>query len=488
MKKNVARIIAFLLIIAMLAGTGFYLVYMIADGNTSFTVYAEPNEGELAYQRLDELKNVIDYINNNYKDTISVKTLVDGAYEGVFNKLDDWSVYYSTVEEEQNFTEQLEPGETYEGIGITLAKDAGRNLVESVNVNGPARDAGIHYGDYIVSIDGKDCTDWTVDSLVSKLRGPSGTKVTVVIDRRGELITFELERREITITEVDAKLIEDTDIGYIAIASFGSGVYWDLLSAYFTLMSEGASSFIFDIRNNGGGYMDEAMNCAAIFLTPGDVVLTYTNQNGVLDTITVTGESQPYPDNKYVVLVNENTASAAEAFACALKENKAAQVVGVNSFGKGCAQVINKIDDTASYKVSTMYFTGPKGKAIDGVGVAPDFVVYNNAGMTLDEASALLAKIVPMSEKKKKYLTLGSYGINVLAAQGRLKAMGYSVETTGILDQATMDALKVIQKNAGGSPYGGLDYFTQKAVVDAFDAWLYAEGDAQLNKAIELLK
>ena len=172
MKRNVARVIAFLLIIAMLAGTGFYLVYMIADGDTSYTVYAAPNEGELAYQRLDELKNVIDYINNNYKDTISVKTLVDGAYEGVFNKLDDWSVYYSTVEEEQSFTSQLESGETYTGIGVTLSKDAGRLMVESVNVNGPAREAGIHYGDCIVSVDGKTAAPGPLNPLRTHIAGP----------------------------------------------------------------------------------------------------------------------------------------------------------------------------------------------------------------------------------------------------------------------------------------------------------------------------
>ncbi|MBR5926401.1 MAG: peptidoglycan-binding protein, partial [Firmicutes bacterium] len=106
----------------------------------------------------------------------------------------------------------------------------------------------------------------------------------------------------------------------------------------------------------------------------------------------------------------------------------------------------------------------------------------------LEEAYAILAKIVPMSEKNRKYLKTGEYGINVLAAQGRLKAMGYSVDTTGIMDTATMEALKVIQKNAGGYPYGGLDFFTQKAIVEAFDSWLYADGDAQLAKAIELFQ
>ena len=486
MKKNIARIIAFLLIIAMLAGCGFYLVYMIADGSTGFTVYAASDAD--AYRKLEELKNVIDNINKNYKDKISVEELVDGAYSGVFDKLDNWSVYFSTVEAEKQFTSTIEAGDTYEGVGLTITKDAGRNLVESVNVHGPARDAGIRYGDYIVSVDGKNCENWSLDDLVAKLRGKAGTKVTVGIERAGQLLSFELVRREITMTEIDAKIIDGTDIGYIQIASFSSGVYWDFLSAYFTLMSEGATNLIIDVRNNGGGLMDEAMNCAAALLKPGDEVLTFKNSEGVVETYTVIGETQPYPDNRYIVLVNENTASASEAFACALKENKAATLVGIGTYGKGCAQQIIDIDDTSSFKLSTMYFVGPNGKQIDKVGVAPDYVVYNNAGMTLAEAYALVSKIVPMSEQNKKYLKIGEYGINVLAAQGRLKAMGYSVDTTGIMDTATMEALKVIQKNAGGYPYGGLDFFTQKAIVEAFDSWLYADGDAQLAKAIELFQ
>jgi len=489
MKKNVARILALVLVIAMLAGCCFYMVYIIADGNTSYTAYAAElsAQDKESLKKIDQLKDVVTYIKENYKEDVDIDKLINGAYNGVFNELDPWSVYYSTVEEEQDFLDALSEGETFEGVGVTIQKDAGQTVVVSLLPAGDAFEQGIKSGDVIVSIDGVDCRNWDLNSVSQSLRGTAGTTVKIGIERRGNYMEFTCTRRQLTQTEISAEVIEGTDIGYIRIASFSSMIYWDFLDAYFKLIDQGISGFVIDVRNNGGGYMDEAMNCAAALLKPGQEVLTYKNADGVIDTYTVIGDEQPYENNKYVVLINEYTASAAEAFAAALKENKAATIVGTNTYGKGSAQIIQKIDDTTSYKLSTMFFYGPNDYKIEGNGIKPDYIVYNNAGLTAEEAAEIASKIIPMSEKKK-YMKKGLYGLNVLAAQGRLKAMGYKCETTGILDDITWECLKDIQKSAGGSPWGGLDYFTQNAVVKAFDAFLYGTGDAQLQKAVDLLK
>ena len=409
MKKNLARIIALILVIAMLAGCGFYLVYMISDGGTAYTAYAADLSAadKKSLEKLDKLKEVITYIKENYKESIDIDTLINGAYDGVFDKLDRWSTYYSTKEEEVQFTSTMEEGDSYTGIGVTITKDAGQTVVSSLNPAGSAFEEGMRAGDVIVSIDGAACANWELEAVSQKLRGKEGTTVVVGVERNGKLMSFVLTRRQLVAGDVSVDIIEGTNIGYIRISTFSSGVYWDFLDAFFSLVGEDITDIIIDLRGNIGGIMDEALNCAACLMIPGQELVSYQNDSGVIDRYTVIGDEQPFANNKYVVLVDDNTASASEAFVSAMKENHMATVVGTTTYGKGCAQIINKIDDETSYKLSVMYFYGPNDTKIDGVGVTPDYIVYNGASLTPDQRTELLSKIIPMNEKKK-YIKLGS--------------------------------------------------------------------------------
>ncbi|MDO5441558.1 MAG: S41 family peptidase [Bacillota bacterium] len=485
-KRNLAsKILVIILVLAMIAGVASCLAYVIAP--SSVNVYAaNAVSDEDAYKKLDKLKDIIKIIKENYKEEIAVEKLVNGAYEGVFGQLDDWSVYYASTVEQEAFTNTLTT-QQYCGVGLTITAAGTDCIIDAVNPKGPCKPAGIKAGDIITAVDGKPVKGWSLDQISQALRGKEGTKVKISTTRKGVAYDYTIVRAMLETTDIDSYIIPDTSIGYIEIASFGEKCANDFTEAVAQLREDGATSFIFDLRNNPGGYMDQALNCAACILKPGDDLVYYYQNGKEIDHLHVVGEDDS-PRDKVVILVNENSASAAEVFTAALKGNNNATVVGVNTYGKGVAQEIIDLEDGSSFKLSTLYFTGPKKLAIDGKGIKPDYIVYNNDGfLTSEEAAQLSASFIPLKEDKK-FQKKGEYGLNVLAAQQRLKAMGFEVETNSILDDATMAAIMVIQKDAGGTPYGGLDFGTMRAITARFNSYFGGDKDAQLEKAISLLK
>lgn len=483
MKKTFVRFMAIILAIAMIAGSGFYLVYLFGDAG--FAVYASSEEE--AYRKLDRLKDVIQAINENYKEDISVESLVDAAYDGVFKSLDDWSVYFPSSEEEQSFVSALS-NEEYSGIGVTIQKDD-RNecLIIETNFKGPARRAGVKAGDVLTHIDGKDIAKWTLNDIQNALRGVEGTAVALAVRRADSSLSFSIVREKLSATTVNSEMLEGGVIAYINISGFNLGTAEDFGESVLELLGDGAKALIIDVRDNGGGYLDEAMNSAAGLVKQGTTLMYYYKGDAEIDEIYTASSSVEDKLCDIVVLVNENTASAAEAFAAALKDNKAAVLVGTNTYGKGVAQQIFEGNGDDYFKISTMYFRGPGRESIDGQGVKPNYIVYNNAGLDAEKVAALSMEIIPMNEGKK-YNSLGNYGLNVLAAQQRLELLGYGIKPTGIFDEPTMKALKELQHQAGVFSYGGLDFTTIKILEERFSAYLFGESDAQLAKAVELLR
>ncbi len=483
-KKLLVRIMAILLAAAMIIGSGFYLVYLIADnGSVAYGLSTD----EEAYEKLDRLKDVIKIIDKYYKDDVDLNKLVDAAYNGVFDSLDRWSVYYSSIDEEAAFTDSLENKE-YSGVGLTIQEQSdGTVKVLTVNPNGGALSAGVKKGDIITAVNGKSVEGKSSSEVADLLKGVAGTKVKITVSRKTGTFTFEVERRKIQVTSVNYEML-DGGIGYIQISNFNEGEGAEFRAAVEFVDSQGSNKLIIDLRDNAGGYTNEAMESLSAILRPNKTLVKYIAQGEELDKELLLGdENQSQEDYKIVVLVNENTASAAEIMAIAIKGNDAGKLVGVNTYGKGVAQQIISLTGVDSMKLSRFYFVGPNGETIDGTGIKPDYVVYNGAELTEEYVKAASSGIIPMNEGKK-YLTKGSYGLNVLAAQQRLFALGYVVNTNSILDEATMIALSDVQKNAGLFPYGALDFSTIKALDEQFNAFLYGSGDAQLEKAIELLK
>lgn len=482
-QKMAARALAILLVLAMLLMSGVYILSAIGAADAAFVVYgAELTEEERIAGKMDVLGQLILYIRDHYKDTVDPDALADSAFEGVFDSLDKWSVFFPDDPNAESFISSIE--NKYSGIGVTLSMIDGKCTVVSTHALGPAFGAGMKPGDLITEVDGQTTEGLTLEQITSKMRGEEGTTVRVTFkDAEGKETASDIVRTALSAQSVNGFMIED-GIGYIEISSFTSTTYREFNIVRLTLLAQGMTGMVIDLRDNGGGLMSGALNIADA-LMPAGIITAFEQQGEIVDTYYST-------DNKTskvptAVLINGNTASASECLAAALQDSGAAVLVGSTTYGKGCAQVVANAGDEGSFKLSNYYFLRPSGEKIEGCGVSPDYEVYNSAKLSAEKLAELKKDLLPLSEERKYYA--GQIGLNVLAAQQRLIAMGYRLTKNALMDEATVEALKSIQSRYGACPYGGLDYCTLELVERAFNEFVSGDGtDYQLLKAIEVVK
>ena len=483
--KKLARILAIIVVISMLLMSGFYLITAFTAGGSTFFVYAaeSPEAIEKNLNKLDQLRELVQYIDENYADDVNVEDLTDAAYNGVFDALDQWSVFYKTQEEKDAFVSQVTGN--YAGIGVTMTLDNGGNcVITQVNTQGPAYEAGVQPGMIIRTVDGKSTAGMTLDEISSLVRGEPGTKADLQLELEGTLITKSIERRNIKAQTVTYEML-DGGIGYIAISQFSGESYKEFRTAKLNLISAGMEKLILDLRDNGGGVMGDALAVASMLIPQGKPLVFYEQQGTIIEQYDSLGGT--YKDVPLAVLINSRTASASECLAAAIKDNGAGTLVGVTTYGKGVAQELVTMDNGDSFKLTFCHFLTPNKVRIDGVGIAPDVAVYNGAQLSDAQIAQYQEKVLPV-EAGKKYFA-GQSGLNVLAAQQRLNILGYQVSENGRMDEKTVEALKKIQALYGASPYGGLDLCTTELVERAFGEFLYGDGtDKQLAKAIEVLQ
>ena len=413
MKKSklFVRILAIILALAMIVGSAFYLVYIIAPA--SLNTYAMDADDEA---RLDNLKETIRLIEENYKDKVDTKALIDTAYAGVIDFLDIWSTYYSSAEERDLFSNQLTT-ENYSGVGMTLVEYDGKIYVCELNPKGPAYAAGVKPGDIVIGINGGGVKTSTASQVADRLRGTAGSTVRVKFQRGDEIINVSLKRKALTAANVCAKVFdketgaEISDIldlskkdkltGYIQIKEFDEGTTKDFETELQIFKASGIKDLIIDLRDNPGGYMGEAMDCIDNFLKKGDKLVSYTRQGKEIEKELVLEDGQ-YKMNM-VLLVNGDSASACDAFAAIFKDYKLGKIVGTTTYGKGVAQEMFDLGDGSFMKLTTCYFLSPKGRAIHGIGTTPDIEVKCEKSLTeiaifglpdpqLNKALELLAK------------------------------------------------------------------------------------------------
>ena len=480
--KMVARILAVILVIAMLLMSGMYVLSAFAYGGTNFAVYAaSAEEQQLAVKRLASLSDLLLYIHDNYKDEIKVDDLIDAAYGGVFDSLDRWSVFYPNDPNVEAFVSSIE--KNYAGIGVTFIKMDGWTMIKDVHSLGPAFAAGIRAGDIITKVDGTSVHGFTLEEVSSRTRGEAGTEVNImVLHEDGTEQTYTIKRENLSAQSVSWSMLED-GVGYIKISSFTSSTAKEFNIVRLLLMSQGAQKLVMDLRDNGGGIMSGVIKIADA-LMPEGVITIYEQQGNIVETFnSVNNNTNKVP---MAVLINGNTASASECLAAALQDSKTAVLVGNKTYGKGCAQSVVGIEGEGSMKLTVYYFLRPNGQKIDGVGVSPDYVVYNSCGYNSDKIAEIAASVLPMDEGKK--YKVGERGLNVLAAQQRLAVMGYDVDKTAVVDAKTAEALKKIQAQYKVCPYGALDFCTIGLVERAYNEFLFGDSeDKQLKKALEVL-
>ena len=296
--------------------------------------------------------------------------ITDKVLKKVVAGLDDPYAEYYTAEEYAQFIKKY--SKSYVGIGVTIAEKDGTVYVVGVLEESPAEEAGIKVGDIVVAVDGKKVDNST--SASNMMTGENGTEVKVSIERDGKTIDCDMIRSKIANKTVDyTELDEENHIGYIRITGFKNGTAKDFKLAVKDLKNEDYDKIIIDLRENGGGATDEAYKVADMLLPECDILKEVNNKKE--ETIRKSDASNL--GIKYVILIDENSASASEMVSGAIKDNKGGKLIGSTTFGKGVTQRTTKFKDGSALKITIEEFFRPSGKKINGVGIEPDIKVSN---------------------------------------------------------------------------------------------------------------
>lgn len=323
--------------------------------------------------RLDvsSLQEVYAALNNKFDGTLDAQKLIDGAKHGMVSAAGDPYTIYMSASEAKEFQGDLEG--TFQGIGAELGKKDDKLTIVSTLDNSPAQKAGLLSGDIIAKVNGDDSVDWAIDKAVSKIRGEKGTTVKLTIVRGAETKEFTITRDEITDPSVKSEITAD-NIGIMRISRFGQSDTFDLARlAAQDFKSKNVKGVIIDLRGNGGGYRDAAVDIAGLWMN-NKVVMTERTNGKVTETLK-TGNNAILADVPTVVLINGGSASASEILAGSLKDNDAATLLGEKSYGKGSVQSIEQLSNGGVLKVTVARWYTPNGKNINKEGITPDVEV-----------------------------------------------------------------------------------------------------------------
>lgn len=337
--------------------------------NTSLTTNKNSElTTEVVADTLEKFRNVID---NYYIGEIDEMDLLDGAIKGYVSGLGDEYSEYMTAEEWKDY--QADALGNYVGVGIYMSMDKQNNIVVVSPIKGtPAEEAGVQPGDIIVQIDGETTSGMTSNDAASKIKGVEGTKVKLKLLRDNDYVDVELERKAIKVYHVESEMKED-GIGYIQLLTFDTGCAAEVRNAYESLKTQGAQKIIFDLRNNTGGLVDEALQIADYMIAKDKIVLITVDSKGNKEYSR--SNNDPTMDCPIVVLVNEYSASASEILTGALKDNEEAKVLGTKTYGKGVIQNVFQLNDGSALKLTIAEYYTPNETKINKIGIEPDEVV-----------------------------------------------------------------------------------------------------------------
>lgn len=327
--------------------------------------FAEPKTDKKYEASIQKFTQLMDYIENDYVDSVNTSSLLEESIESMLDKLDPHTVYIPPRDAEL-MESQLRA--TYDGIGVEFNLLRDTLYVVNPLSGGPSETAGILAGDKIVSVDGENIAGIGIGNreVYDMLRGPRGSKVTVGVVRKNEpeVLEYELKRGAIPQTSLDASYMIDDHIGYIKIDRFAETTYREFKTALADLKSQGMTQLILDLQNNGGGYMSAAVGIADEFLKENEVIVSQKGQSGKYDREDRATEGGLFEEGAVMVLINEGSASASEIVAGALQDNDRALVVGRRSFGKGLVQYPFDLKDGSEVRMTIARYYTPSGRSI----------------------------------------------------------------------------------------------------------------------------
>lgn len=314
------------------------------------------------YNRWRKLNLILQEVQKNYVDTIDMKGMTDAAVTAALEKLDPHSVYLPPVELTESETEL---SGNFEGIGITFNVPNDTAIVLSTVPGGPSEKAGLVQGDRILKVDEKVIAGVKTpqDSMVRLMKGPKGTKVKITVSRRGTLIPFDIIRDRIPVHCIDAAFMIDDTTGYIKLTKFTRTTYKEFKEAYEKLLTEGMKKLVFDLRNNTGGYFDQALLLSNEFLAKGDGVVYMEGLHRPRQDYKADGRGR-LQDIELKVLIDEGTASSSEIFSGAIQDNDRGVIIGRRSFGKGLVQEPVNFTDGSGIRLTVARFYTPSGRCI----------------------------------------------------------------------------------------------------------------------------
>ena len=314
------------------------------------------------YVEWRKLNLILDEIEKNYVDTIDQAGMTDAAISGALAQLDPHSVYLPPVQKQQA-DEEL--ASNFEGIGIQFNVPNDTAIVLEVIAGGPAEKVGMLPGDRLLKVDDEVIAGvkFPQDSMVRRMRGPSGSKVVVTVGRGSDIIPFEIVRGRIPLHSIDASFMVDDTTGYVRLAKFSTSTRKDFIDAYTGLLEEGMKHLLVDLRDNTGGFLDQALLLTNEFLARGDTIVYMEGLHRKREVYRADGRGKLRKVG-LTVLINEGSASSSEIFAGAIQDNDRGTIVGRRSFGKGLVQEQFAFTDDSGLRLTVARFYTPSGRCI----------------------------------------------------------------------------------------------------------------------------
>jgi len=320
------------------------------------------------YTKADAFQDVMFLLQNYYVEDVEFETLIEGAIDGMLNKVDRYSYYMSASEYEEM---QQEYEGHYGGIGIVITMRDNKLTIVSPIKNTPGERAGLRAGDIITAIDGEETAEMSQMKAVDMMRGEENTDVTLTITRGDEEpFDVEITREDIEVPYVETEM-KTEEIGYISLAQFIEEVGTKVEEAVADLKEQGAQGIILDLRNNPGGLLNEAVDVSSVFIDQG-VIVSVKQKDETERILKVNQKIEADTEIPLIVLINKGSASGSEIVAGAIKDYDRGKLMGTTTFGKGVVQSVVPLKDGSAVSLTTARYYTPDGNYIHEKGIEPD--------------------------------------------------------------------------------------------------------------------
>lgn len=343
------------------------IVIIFLLGAISYKLYTgitQKREMEIRGGKWDKMMLILGQLDNNYVDSLDYSKITEDAIPHILQRLDPHSVYLSP-KELQNADEQLNGN--FDGIGIQFNVPNDTAIVINVIPGGPSERVGVMSGDRLVKVNDINVAGvrMSQDSLVSHLRGKSGSMVNVLVKRIGvdKLLSFDIKRDKIAVKSIDVSYMINDTLGYVKLSKFSRTSYSEFMDALGKLDKEGITSLIFDLRGNSGGYFDQALLLSNEFLNKGALIVYMQGRHRKRQDFYADNNGK-YRDLALKVLIDEGSASSSEIFAGAIQDNDRGVIIGRRSYGKGLVQEPIYFSDNSGIRLTVARFYTPTGRSI----------------------------------------------------------------------------------------------------------------------------